>query len=378
MAAKKQEKEKVEKSKLEEIKAKMETKYGKGIVVSGSTKSQVVGVPTGSYRFDKITTCGGIPRGKLIEMFGPESSGKSTLSLEIIAQHQKAGIKCLLADFEHSFDAEYATTIGVDVDDLLITQPNTMEDGWNIIDEYVKSGEIGLIVLDSHTAMIPKDRLEGQIGDAKMAPEARLNSQALKKIKPELDKVNCTILGISQLRADIGSMGGGDKPTGGAAWKFYSDMRIKIFKQLDRTKELNNTTIEIIKNKCGKPYGKDIVPIVWGQGIDDLQEILDIAVETGIVNKAGSWYSYNGDKLGQGTAAVVDLLRDNEELLNEIKQKAIPLFLDAPLIITIPEEEGGGVQVVETVSNADVSTTDTLVVKASEINNITNENSSGM
>src|SRR5687768_4192281 len=165
-----------EKSKLQTIKDKMEAKYGKGIIAYGSDKTKTTSVPTGSIIFDKATTCGGIPRGKLVEMYGLESSGKSTLALEAIAQFQKLGLKCLLADFEYSFDAAYATVIGVKVDDLIITQPDTMEDGWNIIHEYIKSGEIALVVIDSHTAMVPKDRLEGQIGDAKMAPEARLNS----------------------------------------------------------------------------------------------------------------------------------------------------------------------------------------------------------
>lgn len=314
-----------EKSKLDLIKVEMEKRFGKGIIASGNTKTKFDVVSTGSVVFDKSTDCGGIPIGKLIEMFGPESSGKSTLSLHIISEFQKQGKKCLLADYEYSFDQNYAKKIGVNVDDLIITQPDTMEDGWNIIYEYVKSGEIGLVILDSHTAMVPKARLEGEIGDAKMAPEARVNSDALKKIKPELEKNKCTILGISQLRSQIGGMGNtGDKPTGGNSWKFYSDMRIKVFKILDRANEANKTVTEIIKNKCGKPYGKAELLIGWGIGIDKLQEIIDLAIKFKFIKKAGSWYSLADDtKIGQGSSSVKKFFEDNPVLFEEIRKNVL-------------------------------------------------------
>lgn len=318
--------------KLDKLREKLEKDFGKGIVASANTKKSFSVVSTGSKKFDKITDCGGIPVGKLIEMFGPESSGKSTFSLHIIAEFQKMGKKCLLADYEYSFDADYAKKIGVNVDDLLITQPDSMEDGYNIIYQYIKSGEIGLIVIDSHTAMVPKMRLDGEIGDAKMAPEARVNSDGLKKIKAELERSNCTVLGISQLRANIGGMtGGGNVPTGGNAWKFYPDMRIKIFKIVDRDNDANKTTVEIVKNKCGKPFGKSEVSIAWGVGIDKQKELLDIAVETGVVKKAGSWYSYGEMKLGQGANGVKETLSSNADLRKEIEEKALNIYNDLDL-----------------------------------------------
>lgn len=328
MAKKKLEKTITNNKALEDLKAKMEKQFGKGVIISGDSVKEYDVISTGSLRFDKITNCLGIPRGKLVEMFGPESSGKSTLALHIIAEFQKKGLTCLLSDFEYSFDAEYAAQIGVNVDDLIISQPDTMEDGYNIIYEYIKSGEIGLVVVDSHTAMVPKQRLEGEIGDAKMAPEARVNSDALKKIKPELQKHNVCMLGISQLRSNIGGMGAGDVPTGGNAWKFYSDMRIKIYKQLDRPKETNLTTIEIVKNKCAKPYGKGMVPIAWGIGIDKMSELVDISSELGIIKKSGSWYSYNEAKLGQGSENVKELFVDNPELYSEIFNLTVKKYFD--------------------------------------------------
>jgi len=318
---------------LEALRLKLEKDFGKGIVVSGGTKSHFDTVSTGSNKFDKITDCGGIPVGKLIEIYGPESSGKSTLTLHMIAEFQKAGKKCLLCDYEYSFDKKYATEIGVDTDALLITQPNTMEDGYNIIYEYIKTGEIGLIVIDSHTAMVPKQRMDGEIGDAKMAPEARINSDGLKKIKAELEKSNCTVLGISQLRALIGGMGNGPKtaPTGGNAWKFYSDMRIKIYRELDKENQANKTTIEIVKNKCGKPFGKTQIDIAWGIGIDKIQEIIDLAVELGVVKKGGSWFTYNEVKC-QGSNGLYKILEDNPELYEEIKKKTLDLYNEVELV----------------------------------------------
>ncbi len=314
----------VKKNPFQEIKERMNTLYGRGTVVGGTDKiKDYEVVSTGSISFDEATNCGGIPIGKLIELFGFESSGKSTLSLHIIAEFQKRGKKCMLCDFEHSWDSEYAKTIGVDIDDLIISQPSTMEDGYNLIYEYIASGLVQLIVLDSHTSMIAKQRLTGEIGDAKIAPEARVNSDALRKIHPALDKFKCTLLGLSQLRSNIGGMGDVNVPTGGNSWKFYPDMRIKIFKQLDRDNETNDTTIEIVKNKCSKPYGKCKIPIAWGIGIDKVQEVIDIAVVKGIIKKAGSWFSYGEDKIGQGNDKVKELLLDNPELYEEIRNKVL-------------------------------------------------------
>jgi recombination protein RecA len=327
-----------EKNKLELLKEKLEKDYGKGIVMTGSSKMNVKSCTTGSISFDKITDCGGIPVGKLIEVFGPESSGKSTAALHIIAEFQQRGKKCLLADYEYSFDKNYATKIGVKVDELIITQPDTMEDGYNIIYEYIKSGEIGLVVIDSHTAMVPKMRMDGEIGDAKMAPEARINSDALKKIKAELEKNDCTVIGISQLRANIGGMGQGNVPTGGNAWKFYPDMRIKIYKTVDKQNETNETVIEIVKNKCGKPYGKCTIPIAWGIGIDKVAEVMKLSVELGIIKKAGSWYSYGENKLGQGSATVLELMNSNDDFYQEIKKKVLDEYSKVKMEVTNENE----------------------------------------
>lgn len=337
MAKKKSEETEEKKITLESLTDKMNKLYGKGTVIGGGERNSNLGViSTGSILFDKATNCGGIPLGKLIELYGMESSGKSTIALHIISEFQKAGKKCLLCDFEYSFDGAYATQIGVNIDDLIIAQPNTMEDGYNLIYEYVKSGLVSLIVIDSHTSMVSKMRLEGEIGDAKMAPEARVNSEALKKIKPLLEPNSCTLLGISQLRDAIGSMGEVKQPTGGNSWKFYPDMRIKIYKILDRPNELNKTVIEIVKNKCSKPYGKCEVPIAWGVGIDKMGELVSAAVQTNVIKQSGSWFSYGDSKLGQGAEAVKTLLADYENgLYAEIK----PLVLEKLNTIQEPIKE---------------------------------------
>lgn len=322
--AKRKELEELGEKSLEAIKEKMNKLYGKGTVVGGSDKVEDLdSVSTGSIMFDKITNCNGIPIGKLVELYGAESSGKSTLSLHIIGEFQKRGLKTLLCDFEYSFDAQYASQCGVNIDDLIIAQPDTMESGYNLIYEYIKSGLVSLVVIDSHTSMVSKVRIDGEIGDAKIASEARINSEALRKIKPLLEPNKCTLLGISQLRTNIGGMGDVNVPTGGNSWKFYPDMRIKIFKQLDKPNETNETTIEIVKNKCGKPYGKTTIPIAWGIGIDKLQEVINIAVEKAIIQKSGSWYSYSEIKIGQGNDAVKEFLKDNPELFEEIRSKIL-------------------------------------------------------
>jgi len=314
-------KEQVQAKTLEELQKNLNEKYGKGTMVGASEgKKDFKTVSTGSIQFDRATNCGGYPIGKLIEILGPESAGKSTITLHAIAEYQKAGYSCLLCDFEHSYDSEYAETIGVDNNKLLYTQPNTMEDGYNLIYDTIVSGLVQLIVLDSHTAMVTKLRLtnDSQIGDSKISPEARVNSDALRKIKPELDLYGCTVIGVSQLREDIGGMGGA-KGTGGNSWKFYPDMRIKLYKILDKANETNKTNIEIIKNKCAKPFGKCEVPILWGVGFDKMGEVIDLASNQGIIKKSGSWYSYKEDKLGQGKSAVKDLFEDNPELYEEIR-----------------------------------------------------------
>lgn len=317
------------KSALDKALDEIEKKYGKGSVIGGNKIKEVVEVvSSGSLTLDIATDIGGIARGKLIEMYGPESSGKSTITLHIIAEFQKLGIKCVLIDGEHSIDKKYATALGVNLDELLISQITCMEEAYDVIQKLIESGEVGLIVLDSHTSLVPKVVIEGAVGDIKMAPSARLNSVALAKIHPLLSKYNCTLLAISQLRTNIGGYGDPNIPTGGNAWKFYSDIRMKVSKTLDKTKELNKTIVEIIKNKCGVPFGKAEFAINWGTGIDRYQEIIDLAVDFGLFSRAGAGWTTLSDgttKL-QGDEKVKEFLKDNPEYSQQIEQQVLELM----------------------------------------------------
>ncbi len=326
-------KEKIIPKNIEDLLKQLDEKYGK----EGGIKDFEV-TPSGSIVFDKESNCGGIPQGKLIEIFGPESSGKSTFVLHQIAECQKKGGTAAILDYEHSFDSAYARKIGVNVEKIIFRQPDSMEDGYNMIVDMIKSKLVKLIVIDSHTAMNPEKRMEGEIGDTKMAPEARVNSDALKAIKPLLKPYEVTIIGISQLRTNIGAMHVSDKPTGGNAWKFYTDMRIKIYRQVEKNIETDKVTFEIIKNKCGKPFGKGEINIRWGEGFDKIGEIIDVGVELKIINKAGSWYSYNDTKLGQGRESVRELFLDNPELFEEIKKKTIDAYSKIDTEMEIPAQ----------------------------------------
>lgn len=308
----------------ESIIEKLNKTYGKGTLIGGKDIAENLEVvDSGSLTLNLATGIGGNPIGKLIEMFGPESSGKSTLSLHFTAEFQKAGKKCVLMDFEQSYDKKYAKTIGVDTENLVYCQPGSMEDGYNIAYELVKSGEIGLIVIDSHTAMTPQKVIEGDIGDAKMALQARINSEALLKIKPLLKPNNCTIVAIAQLRTNIGGYGDPNVPSGGNAYKFYSDMRYKVSKSADKEKELNKTTVEVIKNKCAAPFGKAEFKIEWGVGISREQEIIDLAVDFELLKKGGAgWYTVGDTKL-QGDQAVKEFLRDNPEFSKELETNVL-------------------------------------------------------
>lgn len=313
-----------EKEKKKSIVEELNKKYGKGTIIGGNEKAlNLKVVKTGSLTLDIATGLGGNPEGKLIEIFGPESSGKTTLCLHFIAEFQKAKRKTMLSDYEHSFDKKYAIALGVDVDALFISQPNTMEDGYNIICELIESEEFGLIVLDSQTAMVPAKCLEGEIGDAKMALQARINSEAYLKIHRLLDIHNVTMIVVSQLRTNIGGYGDPNVPTGGNALKFYSDMRYKVSKQLDKEHDQNKTTVEVIKNKCAPPFGKAEFKIKWGTGIDRMQEILDLAVEYKFLTKGGAgWYTIGETKL-QGDDAVKEYLKANPKLAEELETKVI-------------------------------------------------------
>ncbi len=303
----------------------LEKKFGVGTIIHGKDiQEDLEVVSTGSLTLNIATGLGGHPRGKLIEIFGPESSGKSTMTIHAIAEFQRPEDgECVLVDFEQSFDKTYACKLGVDVDKLTIVQPDCMEDGYNIIEELIKTGRVRLVVIDSHTAAQPKKVIEGEVGDATIGLQARINSQALGKIKPLLKANRCTMIAVSQLRVAIGAYGDPNQPTGGLAYRFYSDIRYKVSKVLEKDKETNKTTVEVIKNKCACPFGKATFGILWGIGVDRPQELLDLAVEWKILNKAGAWYTLEGDVKVQGDAEMKKFLADNEGFALDVEGKVL-------------------------------------------------------
>lgn len=320
-------------SKLTQKLQELEKKFGAGVVISGKDiEADLEIVTTGSIGLDVATNLWGLPVGKLVEYMGMESSGKSTATLHNIANYQKIG-KVVLCDFEQSFDKNYAAALGISVDDLIILQPDCLEDGYNLIQGLIETGEIRLVVIDSHTAGMPKKVVDGEVGDASVGLQARINSQALGKIKPLLKANRCTMIGISQIRQDIGSMGEVNKATGGLAWKFYSDMRMKFAKvQTDKEKESNKTEINVIKNKCASPWGKAIVQINWGKGYDRDKEIIDAAVEYKLIDKGGSWYTVKNLDTGeqihkcQGEVELRKFLEDNGDYMTEMESRVIQLL----------------------------------------------------
>lgn len=301
--------------------ADLEKKFG----LATAKKEELKVVSSGSYTIDKATGLGGYPLGKIIEIFGPESSGKSTILLHAIKSFQTnvPDKKVALFDYEHSWDKRYAASIGVDVDNVLIYQPDDQEQGYDMIIGLLEAEACSLIMIDSHTSAMPKKIIEGEMSDITMGLQARNNSKFLGKIKGLLAKSNTLLMAVSQTRANIGGMAPGDISTGGNGWKFYADMRFKVWKSLDKEKELNKTTLDVIKNKCEKPFGKAEFNIDWGTGVDNVGEIIDIAEELDIVKRAGSWYSYGEVKIGQGMNGVKKTMDENEELYNEIKTKVI-------------------------------------------------------
>lgn len=327
---------KEEKVGIDAILKELEGKYGLTKLEKGDT----VVIDSGSYTINRATGLGGYPLGKLIELFGQESCGKSTIVLHAIASFQKnlPEKKVALFDYEYSFDLGYAKSVGVDVDKLLIYQPNTQEQGYDMIIGLLEKEVCSLIVIDSHTSAIPTKILEGEMGDATIGIAARNNSKFLGKIKGLLEKSQTLCLAVSQTRTNIGGMGDVNVPTGGNSWKFYSDLRFKIWKSNDKVNELNKTTLDVIKNKCAIPFGKAEFDIVWGKGIDNAGEIIDMGCESGVIKKAGSWFSYEGTKIGQGKDSVRELFAKNPELFEEIKQKVL-LQLNTPKEEIVVEEK---------------------------------------
>ena len=308
---------------------KLDKTYGKGTVMKmGDTVVEDMEViPTGSLGMDVALGVGGYPRGRVVEIYGPESSGKTTLTLHAIAEAQKNGGIAAFIDAEHAFDRYYAENLGVDIENLIISQPDNGEQALEITDNLIRSGAIDIIVIDSVAALTPKSEIEGEMGDSKMGLHARLMSQALRKLTGSISKTKCTVIFINQLREKIGVMfGNPETTTGGNALKFYASVRVDIRRstQIKNTNgEVlgNKTRVKIVKNKVAPPFKMVEFDIVYGKGISKVGEIIDLGVDFEIIKKSGSWFSYDETKLGQGREAVKTLLLDNPELMDELEQK---------------------------------------------------------
>lgn len=328
---------KQEKSDFENTLAELEKKYGMRSTIS----EKYTITSTGSVQLDKAMRIGGTPLGKIIEIFGPESSGKTTVTLHQIAEYQKAfpERRVALFDYEHSFDPSYAKAIGVDVDKLLIYQPDNQESGYDMILALIEKDLVSCIVIDSQTAAAPKAVIDGEMGDSTIALQARNNSKFCLKVKGLLSVHRTTLFIISQTRDNIGAMAGDPTiTTGGKAIKFYADVRWKIWKMNDKDNELNKTTIDVVKSKVGKPFGQAKIAILWGKGFDKLGEIINYALEFGFIIRAGAWYSYGDTKLGQGTSSVRELMIDNPEFLKEIKDRVMEALMEPPTLSELEEQ----------------------------------------
>ena len=317
---------------------KIDKDFGKGSVMMMSDKGVVEQevISTGSIGLDMALGIGGLPKGRVVEIYGPESSGKTTLAIHVIAEAQKKGGMCAFIDAEHAFDSVYAQKLGVDIDNLLISQPDYGEQALEIADRLILSGALDVVVIDSVAALVPKAELEGEMGDSKMGLQARLMSQALRKLTATINKTNSCCIFINQLREKIGVMfGNPETTTGGNALKFYASVRLDI-RRMAQIKDGddaigNHVKVKVVKNKVAPPFRIAEFDIIYGEGISKVGEIIDMGVELGIVQKSGSWFSYNSDKLGQGRESVKQLMLDNPEMANEIEAKIREKIKEAQL-----------------------------------------------
>lgn len=346
MATKEMNQEKIEKLKaLQLTMEKLDKTYGKGTVMKLGDEAveKVEAIPTGSLTLDIALGVNGLPKGRIVEIYGPESSGKTTLAIHAIAEVQKQGGIAAIIDAEHAFDQFYAAKLGVDIDNLLISQPDNGEQALEIADNLIRSGAIDLLVVDSVAALTPKAEIEGEMGDSQMGLQARLMSKALRKLTGSINKAKCCCIFINQLRDKIGVMfGNPETTTGGNALKFYASVRIDIRKasQIKEGEDVigNRVKVKVVKNKVAPPFKKAEFDIMYGEGISKVGEIIDLGVELNIVKKSGSWFSYGETKLGQGRDAVKTLLQDNPELMDELEAK-IKDALGTTAVLTPVEQE---------------------------------------
>ena len=309
--------------------SQIEKQFGKGSIMrlgAGEAVEDIQVVSTGSLGLDIALGVGGLPRGRVVEIYGPESSGKTTLTLQVIAEMQKLGGTAAFIDAEHALDVQYAGKLGVNVPELLISQPDTGEQALEIADALVRSGSIDMIVIDSVAALVPKAEIEGEMGDSLPGLQARLMSQALRKLTGSIKRTNCLVIFINQIRMKIGVMfGNPETTTGGNALKFYSSVRLDIRRigSIKKNDEVigNETRVKVVKNKVSPPFREAIFDILYGEGISRQGEIIDLGVQAKLVDKAGAWYSYNGDRIGQGKDNAREFLRENPDIAREIENK---------------------------------------------------------
>jgi recombination protein RecA len=334
---------------LEVALLQIEKQFGKGAVMrmGEATSGPIEAIPTGSLALDLALGIGGVPRGRVVEIFGPESSGKTSVSLHIIAEAQRAGGIAAFIDAEHALDVAYARNLGVNTDELLISQPDTGEQALEIADMLIRSGAIDVVVIDSVAALVPRAEIEGEMGDSHVGLQARLMSQALRKLAGTISKSKTTAIFVNQLREKVGVLFGSPETTsGGRALKFYSSVRLDI-RRIESLKDGtevvgNRTRVKVVKNKCAPPFKQAEFDIIYGQGISKEGSLLDVGVDVGLVKKSGAWFTYEGDQLGQGRENARNFLRDNPELAREIEEK-----IKAQLGVGVPSDvsaEAGGIR----------------------------------